>query len=118
MAMAAMVGPSSHVTNQYARARCKRIRLAECLLADQGPVRHFLLAGLEPRQHLRFEEAELGIGVGGRLVLLQFVRVAGQRVLSVLVRLGYRSRDRKSRLSRINDARRLRSAIASVVKPP
>jgi hypothetical protein len=50
-------------------------RLAECLLADQGPVRHFLLAGLEPRQHLRFEEAEQGIGVGGggRLVLLQFV---------------------------------------------
>jgi hypothetical protein len=34
------------------------------------------------------------------------------------VRLGYRSRDRKSRLSRINDARRRRSSIASVVKPP
>jgi hypothetical protein len=48
-------------------------RRAECLLADQRPVRHFLLAGLEPRQHLRFEEAEQGIGVGGgRLVLLQF----------------------------------------------
>jgi hypothetical protein len=30
----------------------------------------------------------------------------------------YRNRDRKSRLSRINDARRLRSSIASVVKPP
>jgi hypothetical protein len=28
------------------------------------------------------------------------------------------SRDRISRLSRINDARRLRSSIASVVKPP
>jgi hypothetical protein len=49
--------------------------LAECLLADQGPVRHFLLAGLEPRQHLAFEEApqSIGIGGGGRLVLLQFV---------------------------------------------
>ena len=45
------------------------------LLADQGPVRDVLLAGLEPRQHFRFEEAEQGIGVGGggRLVLLQFV---------------------------------------------
>ena len=31
---------------------------------------------------------------------------------------GYLSRDRKSRLSRIKDARRLRSSIASVVKPP
>jgi hypothetical protein len=43
--------------------------LAECLLADQGPVRHFLLAGLEPRQHLAFEEApqSIGIGGGGRL---------------------------------------------------
>jgi hypothetical protein len=30
----------------------------------------------------------------------------------------HRSRDSKSRLSRINDARRLRSSIASVVKPP
>ena len=60
-------------------------RLAECLFADQGPVRQFLLAGLEPRKHLRFEDAEQGIGVGcgGRLVLLQFVGVAGQRVLSV-----------------------------------
>ena len=50
-------------------------RLAECLVADQGPVRQFLFPGLEPRQHLRFEEAEQGIGIGGggRLVVLQFV---------------------------------------------
>jgi hypothetical protein len=37
---------------------------------------------------------------------------AGERFLN------YRSRDSKSRLSLINDARRLRSSIASVVKPP
>jgi hypothetical protein len=45
----------------------------------------------------RPEEAEQGIGVGagGRLVLLQFVEVA----MSGKVRVGYRSRDRKLRLS-------------------
>jgi hypothetical protein len=44
-----------------------------------------LSASSTPRQHPRFEEAEQGIGVGGggRLVLLQFVTVVGQRVLSV-----------------------------------
>jgi hypothetical protein len=95
-------------------------RLTECLLAYQGPVRQFLFPGLEPRQYLAFEEAAQALGVcdGGRLALVQFGGVAGQRVLSVKVRLGYRRRDRKSRLSRINDAKRLRSSIASVVKLP
>ena len=52
-------------------------RLAECLLADQEPVRQVLLPGLEPRQHLRFEEAAQAIDISGDefLVLLQFVGV-------------------------------------------
>jgi len=37
---------------------------------------------------------------------------------AAIVTLVYRSRDSKSRLSRINDARRRRSSVASVVKPP
>ena len=57
-------------------------RLAECLLADQGPVRQFLFTGLEPRQYLAFEEAAQAGDIGGDEVpvFLQFVRVAGQFV--------------------------------------
>jgi hypothetical protein len=63
------------VVNLKFRAFQRSSPLGECLLADQEPVRKFLLAGLEPSQHLRFEEAERGIGGGGggRLVLLQFI---------------------------------------------
>ena len=46
-------------------------RLAECLLADQRAVGQFLLASLEPRQHLTLKEAAqaLDVGGGGLLIL-------------------------------------------------
>ena len=40
-------------------------RLAKGLLADQGPVREFVLAVLEPRQQLAFKEAAQALDIGG-----------------------------------------------------
>ena len=54
-------------------------RLTERLLADEQPVGQFLLARLEPRQHLALQKAtqSLGVGGGGLLVLFQLRGVAG-----------------------------------------
>src|SRR5208337_1804709 len=54
------------------------IELTERLLADERPVGQFLLARLEPRQHLALEKAAQSLGVGGErfLVLFQLRAVA------------------------------------------
>ena len=39
-------------------------RLAKGLLADQGPVREFVLAVLKPRQHLVFKKAAQALDIG------------------------------------------------------
>jgi hypothetical protein len=63
---------------QLIRIEC----LAERLLANQRPVRQFLLPIIEPRQHLAFKEATqtLDIGGGRLLALLRLVGVAGQHI--------------------------------------
>ena len=52
---------------------------AERLLPDERPVGQFLLARLEPRQHLALQKATQSLGVGGErfLVLFQLRGVAG-----------------------------------------
>ena len=54
-------------------------RLTERLLADERPVGQFLLARLEPRQHLALQKAtqSLRVGCGALLVLFQLRGVAG-----------------------------------------
>ena len=46
---------------QLVRIEC----LAERLLANQRPVRQFLLPVIEPRQHLAFKEATQTLDIGG-----------------------------------------------------
>src|SRR5208282_344866 len=47
-------------------------RLTERLLADERSVGQFLLARLEPRQHLALQKATQSLGVGGELFLVLF----------------------------------------------
>src|SRR5208282_1383310 len=57
-------------------------RLTERLLADERPVGQFLLARLEPRQHLSLQKAtqSLGVGGGGLVALVQFVGISRQDI--------------------------------------
>ena len=58
-------------------------RLAECRIRGRFASSFFLVSSHGRTFASRKRRRAIGIGGGGRLVLLQFVRVAGQRVLSV-----------------------------------
>jgi len=61
-------------------------RWHERLLADERPVGQFLLARLEPRQNFALQKAtqSLGVGGGGLVALLKFVRRSMDNIRSSL----------------------------------
>jgi hypothetical protein len=64
-------------------------RLTERLLADEWPVPQFLLAHLEPRQHLTFKEATQALDVGGGGLLKG---AAGDAANAILTAVGHNLR--------------------------